>query len=1212
MSVQLYHLTLKHPSLPFKCVVGQFSGEKKVQQLVLVSATVIETYLPNSESGKLEKLSSQPVFGIIQSADKIRLPLSQRDALVLTADSGNIIIAHFSSQSLKFVPVLQEPHSKNGLRRLTPGHHLCVNPQNRAIMIGALERSKFVYKVEANESSGGIALSSPLESSSKNTLTLELCLLDTNFDNPLWAAIEVDHSDYTTNTFDIEQSPFLLNYYELDQGLNYIVHKKSKSSLPSSATTLIPLPGHIGGVLVACSSYLIYESGPGSPRLYLPLPKRQGTNETTITTYCTHILKKNNFFILLQTALGDLLKLTAEVDPHSEKISKLSVSYFDSIPPCNGLHILKSGFMFANVSNDNKLFYQFESLGEENESVCHYQETVPGPEDSKHFQPQGLQNLALVDILDSLGPLIGCELVEKKDRKHPDPLKQLVTLSSRAHMKTLTFGLPVSELVTAPVPIVPTSIFTTSLSQASKNDDYLILTSSLLSKTLVLSIGEVVEEVNESGFVLDQHTVAVQQVGHNSVVQIHSNGIRHVRHELDDDQNVNSRKTTDWFPPAGITVHKASSNNEQVIIALSNREICYFEVDPSDDQLIEYQERYEVPTGSITALAISSAFLGDSERKSRFAVVGSSDESLQVISLEPRNCFEVLTLQALSANCSSLLLLPKDPDTDFVHIGMSNGVYARVFIDKISGKLRDTRLKYLGTVPVYLRKLALPNLKQPAILATSSRPWVGFHNNEGLFKLCPLINSDIIDGLSFYSEDIGSESVVGIFEDNLTIFQIGNDEGGDFNVNNDFASSRLRLRFLPKRMVKSPTDNKCFVIEAEFNTKSPYEDDKETDSDYYQAFGYPREENAWASCLQMIDLEANEVNQTISFEHQECPISMCLKDFGNEHYLIVGTTKNLTFLPHASGPSFLYTFRIKMQKQQAQSLEFVHKTVVDGEPTAMISFNEKLLVGAKNNLILYELGQKQLLRKSLTGRTFLRRVNQLLHPGGDVIIVGDASESTVYFKFDNSKNQFFPISNDSEKRQVTAMANLDSRTVVAGDKFGNIFVRRLPDEITDQIDNTVLLKAKESFLNGSCSRLQKLCDFYIQDIPTSFHKGSFVIGGTDSIIYTGIQGTVGILLPVTTKVEASFLGLLEMKLREYFDPESRELNVSRHGSNLLGKDHVKFRGYFNPIINVFDGDFIERFLEMPSSAKIRIASELDRSPRDIERKLYDLRNKTAF
>lgn len=1211
-SLYLYNLTLKHPSLAHKCIVGQFSAEKKTQEVVLATSTTIEIYRPNPETGKLKRLMVQNAFAIVQDIEKIRITGTQKDLLIITSDSGKIVVAEFEVESSKFVPIVQEPHSKNGLRRVTPGEYLCVDPDNRAVMIAAVERNKLVYKVEMENESGSLELSSPLESATKDTLTLNLCALDTNYENPVWAALEVNYLDYEDKSYDPTLSPILLNYYELDQSINHIVQKKSKPDLDPSANLLVPLPAPFGGVIVCCNSFLIYESAPGGSRKYLRLPRRRNSEDLIVTSFFVHKLKKNDFFILLQTSLGDLFKITVDTDKHSESIAKLYATYFDSIPICKSIVVLKSGFLFANTTDSNKLFYQFENLGETNDSTVSSVDEMLDLAPFKYFVPQGLKNLALVEVLESLSPLVDSSMLETYTPNFPDPLKQLVTLSSNPYMKTLTYGVPFSELVSSPVPISPTSIFTTKLSDKSVNDDYLVLSTSLSSKSMVLSIGEVVEEVNDSGFVLDQHTIAVQQIGKNSVVQIHPNGIRHICHSFDESGDIVDKKITNWFPPAGIVILHASANNEQVLIGLSNRDVCYFEIDPSDDQLTEYQERFEVPGGSITSLAIATNFVHENERKSKFAVIGSLDETIQVISLMEHNCLDVVTLQALSANSCSLLLMPMDKNTYFAHIGMVNGIYVRVNIDISSGKLGDTRLKYLGTQPVSLKSLALPNLKQSGILAISSRPWIGYFNNEFKFKLTPVIDLNILDGASFFSEDIGVESVVGIRKGELTIFTIGSEESEGFDLTNDFTVSLIKLRYAPRKQIKDTESKSFFVIESEFNVKSPYSKSTEVDADYFDIFGYEKEKNLWASCLQIVDLNESEVSQTYEFENNECLLSLCLAKFKDDEYLMVGTTKNLIFSPPSNDGSLIYTFKIKRNRSKIPEIELLHKTDVDLQPSSLCVFHDKMLVGMGGQLRLYEMGRKQLLRKSTSRFDFLRRVNKIHHLAGDIVVVGDSSESVSLMTFDHSKNQFNAFCNDTTKRQITSFELLDNRTVIAGDRFGNIFVNRIPRPVAEQIDNNVLLKFQEDSLGASSSRLIKICDFYVQDIVTSLQKGSFVVGGTESIIYTGIQGTVGLLLPLATNQEVELLITLENLLRDYFNDAFDDFDKTKNGPNLAGKEHIKFRGYYNSVKNVIDGDFIERFYELNQSAKIKIAGKLNRTPREVERKIYDLRNRAAF
>lgn len=1238
-SLYLYNLTLRAPSSYHQSILGQFLGEKKSQELVQVSSTHLQVIRPDVSTGKLEVISQQSLLGVIQSVEKIRILGTQRDLLVATGDSGKLVVLEYSNSLKRFVPIIQEPFAKNGYGRLNQGEYISVDPQNRAVCLSAIEKNKLIYKVQSTES-GSIELSSPLESNHKNLLTIQITALDTEFDNPMFAAIEYDYNEPSGQ--DPTQAPLLLNYYELDQGLNHVVKKKSKDSIPSSSSHLIPLPGRIRGVLVCCDSYLIYDDpNPNRPRLYLPLPLRKGSSGTKIMNHVVHKLKKNNFFILLQSSLGDLFKLTVDYDEDKERIVNIVVNFFDTIPVSTNISILKSGFLFANVSNNDKLFYQFEKLGDDEETESKLKSS--GFADMAAidawklnpttFEPKGLENLALVDVFESLSPISDAALVETHLQQSSDPLKQIVTLSSHSYLKSLVHGVPTTTIVESPLPISPTHIHTTKLTSESPNDAYLILSSTLDSRTLVLSIGEVVEEIEDSQFITDQPTVAVQQVGRTSVVQIYANGIRHVKHIIKDDEIV-SKATTDWFPPAGIQILSASTNPHQVVIGLSNSEVCYFEVDLSDDQLIEYQDRIEMPS-TISSIAISNT-------RSSFAVIGCTDETIQVVSLQSHRCLEVLSLQVLSANCVSLVMLTSDKST-YVHIGMENGLYVRTTVDEITGTLSDTRMKYLGTKPVQLSLVGLSD-EENAILAISSRPWISYYN-LGNFKMTPLLNINISSGSSFVSEDIGGKGIVGLSENNLVIFTLGEEDVG-FDKNKDFNIDKIKLRYTPKKLVVDIDDHSqyIYVIESEYGIKGPFlqypfsgkkekkvsekESEKhsekhsidikqeqaelEIDQDYFDAFGYQKVPNSWASCIQVIDYTSQEVAQTLELPNQECAISMTKLTFesSKDNYLVVGVTTNQRFLPNSYESNHLYTFKIN---KKGPRLEFLHKTDLDAQPSALLAFNGKLLIGMGNYLRLYDLGQKQLLRKSSSKIDCLNVIVKLVHQGGDRVVVGDLKQSTTFVRYDSAENTFVAFANDVMKRHVTALTTLDYDTVVGGDKFGNIFVTRISQHISKQADEDwTLLKNQEPYLNAAPTRAHTVCEFYVQDIPTSFTKGSLVVGGQESIFYSGLQGTFGQLLPLSTKQEVEFLVNLELTMRKFFDYNFDDFDKDKNGYNLLGKDHLKFRGYYNPVKNVIDGDLVEKYYELNQATKIKIASQIDRTPKEIEKKISELRNRSAF
>lgn len=65
--------------------------------------------------------------------------------------------------------------------------------------------------------------------------------------------------------------------------------------------------------------------------------------------HVVHKLKKNNFFILLQSSLGDLFKLTVDYDEDKERIVNIVVNFFDTIPVSTNISILKSGFLLQTL-----------------------------------------------------------------------------------------------------------------------------------------------------------------------------------------------------------------------------------------------------------------------------------------------------------------------------------------------------------------------------------------------------------------------------------------------------------------------------------------------------------------------------------------------------------------------------------------------------------------------------------------------------------------------------------------------------------------------------------------------------------------------------------------------------------------------------------------------------------------------------------------------
>lgn len=104
---------------------------------------------------------------------------------------------------------------------------------------------------------------------------------------------------------------------------------------------------------------------------------------------------------------------------------------------------------------------------------------------------------------------------------------------------------------------------------AEEYDSYIIV--SFVNATLVLSIGETVEEVTDSGFLGTTPTLSCHALGNDALVQVYPDGIRHIRAD---------KRVNEWKAPGKKTIVKCAVNQRQVVIALTGGELVYFEMDP--------------------------------------------------------------------------------------------------------------------------------------------------------------------------------------------------------------------------------------------------------------------------------------------------------------------------------------------------------------------------------------------------------------------------------------------------------------------------------------------------------------------------------------------------------------------------------------------------------------------------------------------------------
>lgn len=279
--------------------------------------------------------------------------------MIVGSDSGRITILEYQPQVNKFHRLHLETFGKSGVRRVIPGQFLACDPKGRACLISSVEKNKLVYVLNRN-AQAELTISSPLEAHKPHCLVFALVALDVGYDNPVFAALEVDYgeSDQDATGIAYENIEKMLVYYELDLGLNHVVRKWS-DAVDRSANILFQVPGGTdgpSGVLV-CAEDSIYYRHMGRSTHRVPIPRRRGACEDpnrkrTIISGVMHKMR-GAFFFLLQTEDGDLLKVTLDYDDESG-VSRIKVKYFDTVPIASSLCILKSGFLFVASEGGNQ------------------------------------------------------------------------------------------------------------------------------------------------------------------------------------------------------------------------------------------------------------------------------------------------------------------------------------------------------------------------------------------------------------------------------------------------------------------------------------------------------------------------------------------------------------------------------------------------------------------------------------------------------------------------------------------------------------------------------------------------------------------------------------------------------------------------------------------------------------------------------------------
>ncbi|KAL0586355.1 hypothetical protein ABG067_003968 [Albugo candida] len=1207
--MHLLNLTLSPPTAITAAVYGNFTSAQ-AQEFIVARGNTLDLLRPDA-SGKMETIISTNVFGVIRSILPFRLTGGIHDYLVVGSDSGKIVVIKVDTSTNTFAVCQNETYGKTGCRRITPGQYLASDPKGRALMISAVEKQKLVY-VMNRDASNRLTISSPLEAHRSHTVHFDVVGVDVGFENPIFACLELNHAeaDMDPTGQAAQASEKALVYYELDLGLNHVTRRWSKV-VARSANKLVAVPGGNdgpGGVLVIAQGMIQYqnENHPSLSCYFptrsvgVPNPLQDETklgNSIMIVSTATH-KQRDLFFVLMQSEWGDLFKISLEYAGSS--VQKLRVQYFDTIPVALSLCITKTGLLFAASEFSNHYLFQFLSIGEDDDAAqCVSTAENDLQVEIPSFSIRKLKNLAMISNIPSISPITQL-LVDDFANEQTPQLYALCGQGNRSSLRILRHGLPVMEMAASALPGVAKAVWCLKESFTDTCDKYIVV--SFEDATLVLEIGDTVEEITNSGLLRDHSSLLVALLQDNSMLQVHQNGFRHIR---------KAQPVTEWKAPGKKVIERCAANARQVVVSLAGGEVIYFELGVN-----ELMEKGKLDLGfEITSLDVGHVPQG--RQRFPFLAIGSWDNTVRVLSLDPNDLFRQKSTLALTSHphtlCFSNLQTESASGSEhttqslFLNIGLHNGVFQQTRMDSITATLSDSFARFLGTKPVKLFCVTVQG--KPAILALSSRAWLSYYYQTRR-QLMPLSTEMLHYASSFHSEQC-PEGLAALTAEGMKILTL--DHLGDL-----FNQQKCFLRYTPRRMVLHPPSRRLIIIESDYGEanaaskqlggeevsdvkQTTVSDQVEDEDEDRQALLFPRairshEPGKWASCVRIFDpiiCETIACHELEDHEHTRSIATCVFHDRGGEVFVIIGSVKNLRLHPlNAPYGGLLRVYRVV----EGSQLVLVHTTQVDGIPYAMIEFQGRLLVSVGKVLRIYDLGKRKLLRKC-ENRFFTSPMIDL-KCAGDRIYASDVHESIHFVKYKVEDNQLITFADDCVPHFMTSSTLLDYDTIAGGDKFGNVFVTRLPAEVSDEIDNPTgnRMLWDTGLLNGAPHKLEQIAQFHVGEVITCVLRTSLVPGGMEVILYATILGRIGALVPFTSRDDVDFYTHLEMYMRQEKPP-------------LCGRDHLSYRSFYIPVKNVTDGDLCEQFSSLGAEKQKSIAQDLDRTPTEIVKKLQDTRNR---
>ena len=662
-------------------------------------------------------------------------------------------------------------------------------------------------------------------------------------------------------------------------------------------------------------------------------------------------------------------------------------------------------------------------------------------------------------------------------------------------------GGKVEDLAAADLPGVPSGVWAL---RYGDYDKYIVV--GFADSTLVLEVSDSVVEVFDTGFLSNERTLLCHSTPNGSQIQVTTASVVQVQ----------SRSSNIWRSCYG-EICCASADASRLILCTNEGRSILFSV--SSDCVM--QPLYVSNRNKSTVVAVTICL--------DLVIAGFSDSMLRVYSIERGSQLTMKSAVKLGSICSSCLGMTVGSNS-LLLIGTDSGDLIRFHLTKDGSRIKQESVRRVGSRPTKLVRMR--RLQDESVAILNSRIQVSLVKENRLHDVL-FQGRDTLDYLcQFNSEDLSS-LWVGTFGSNIFVSTLSPDPVASTTILLGRPSKCLTL--FPSVIPGNPD---CFGVAS---------DAMECINCKISLFSFG------ASRITDIDLGPIMRVSAMSI----CRFSQ-LKD--RRPCLVVAVNVHE---PHLTVKTLLRTYIYDSDFK----MHLVHTTDVTsfGEITRISELSGNIVVSSRSTSILlsvYELGKSKLLKKFIC-HTMDDVGHSWMASYGKHLFTGDVHAGVKVYTFEDQTLRL--IARDCLNRSITAGSLVDELTCAVADKFGNVVLLRLLQDLT---------RAK-SF------SLREVAHIHIGEIIAGISNDTH----SQMLHCFSTQGSIHVLNPLKSLKRWEALLKFQSRLGEM--------------TSSLGRPVLLFRSRDNPIQGFVDGEILDRFHHMKHDEKELFASSEGMSPHDI-------------